>query len=169
MDDLELKKIIAEYLAKGISLAEIQKTLSREYGVVKTFLELRLIASELENVDWNKFNKDTESKAGNKTVENKKPEQDGKESPEEDEEEILEPDDVTSGPGKQTGKTAVQISPIARPGAVLSGSATFASGATAEWMIDMMGRVRLEKKNGEPTQEDIKDFGIEIQKALGSV
>ena len=66
-----------------------------------------------------------------------------------------------------TGKTTVEVSPIARPGAVASGSVKFGSGVTAEWMLDQYGRLGLDKPTGKPTEQDIKEFQIELQKALG--
>ena len=53
-----------------------------------------------------------------------------------------------------------------RPGAVASGSVKFASGVSAEWVIDQSGRLGLNNASGEPTEDDIKDFQKELQKAL---
>ena len=51
--DLEIKRFIAEQLASGISLSEIQKLVNEKFQTKLTFLDIRILASELENVDWN--------------------------------------------------------------------------------------------------------------------
>jgi hypothetical protein len=141
MDVNETKKIIAEKLNEGIGLSEIQKILADEHGVKMTFLELRLLASELENVQW------------------EKPEEPKDEEDETDEEEVVEPE-------VQTG-TVVEISRLARPGAMMHGSVKFGSGPTAEWILDSRGQLGLDKlTGGEPTEQDIQEFQQELQKAV---
>ena len=135
-DDLKAK--IAELLDKGESLAEIQKILDREYDEKMTFLDLRLIASEIESVDWTKGEEEDEPPADEK--------QDKKEEP-------------------STG-TVVEVSRVARPGVMMSGSVKFASGATADWVLDQMGRLGLENSVGEPTEDDIQEFQMELQRKV---
>ena len=151
----EVKKIVYENLQQGLSLSDIQKVL-HDKGEIITFLDLRLLASELENLDWKKL-------AGEKDTpppEAKKKEAAGKAAPEDEE-------DVISGDkGEWSGGTKIEISKITRPGVALSGSATFASGVKADWFVDQMGRMGLEKATGKPTPEDIKGFQEELQKQL---
>ena len=65
------------------------------------------------------------------------------------------------------GATVVEVSPIARPGMMFSGSVKFASGSSAEWYVDNMGRLGLENLVGEkPGQSDIEQFQIELDKAV---
>ena len=65
------------------------------------------------------------------------------------------------------GQTVVEISKLMRPGTALSGSVKFASGSTADWYIDQTGRLGLENLVGnQPTQEDIQQFQIELEKAV---
>jgi DNA-binding transcriptional MerR regulator len=161
MEEIEIKKIVAQKLSEGISLSDIQKQLSDEHDVKMTFLDLRLLASELENVDWESFNKEEETP-----------------------EETDELDEAVDSPGEDTmhedgdyqaadealdapsGGTVVELSKLARPGAVASGSVKFGSGASAEWILDQMGRLALSNASGEPTQDDIQEFQMELQKAL---
>ena len=64
------------------------------------------------------------------------------------------------------GATKVEISRLARPGAYIHGTVQFASGASAEWLIDQMGQLGLDKVNGEPTEEDFADFQKELKNLL---
>lgn len=137
----ELKKLIAKLLDEGNSLSEVQTILNKEYDEKMTFLDLRVLASELEDIDWTK---------------------------DEPSEEEGEDDASEDGAASDTeGKTVVEISRLQRPGVALSGSVKFASGATADWVLDQMGRLGLENSDGEPTPEDLKEFQEELQKAVG--
>jgi len=140
----EQKRIIGQMLNDGQSLSEVQKCLSREHGVGMTYLELRLLAAEVE-VDWDKH-------------EPEKPAEPAADTPTPDT--PLEPE-VMSG-------THITVHKVVRPGAAMSGEVTFASGATAEWYLDNFGRLGLNPTEGSerPTQDDIQDFQIELQRKL---
>jgi len=149
MITIEIKEFISDLLNQGISLSEIQKRLQNEKNEKITFLDLRILASELEGVDWAKQKADI---AAEKAKEKAKKEEEQKALAAED----LEGD----------GNTVVEMSKVTRPGALANGSVKFGSGATAEWMIDQMGRLALDKTAGEPTQEDIQAFQVELQKII---
>ena len=163
MDNNEIKKFIAEKVPQGYSLSKIQDML-KEQNVNITFMELRLLASEIESEVW----KETEAKAeaANKKEAPVAPEA---HDPLDQEETSLPEDGFPGGESDQTltGKTTVELSPIARPGAVASGTVKFGSGVTAEWMLDQYGRLGLDKPTGKPTEQDIKEFQVELQKVLG--
>ncbi|MBN1864497.1 MAG: hypothetical protein JW808_06315 [Victivallales bacterium] len=147
MEKEEIKKIVAGLLNNGETLNSILKILSSEHKVPMTFLELRLLASEMEEIDWTK----TEEP-------DPKPEKD-------------KGDDISSDgelADASAGKTVVEINRLARPGLAMHGSVKFASGASAGWILDQMGRFGFEKTKGSPTQEDIQDFQRELKKALGA-
>jgi len=139
MSEMEMKRFIAGQLNAGVSLNEIQKLIAEKFNKRMTFLDLRLLAAELEGVEWK-----------NQDPEPVKEEEPAKEKPVKD----------------IPGKTVVELSKLMRPGAVASGSVKFASGVTAEWVIDQSGRLGLNNASGEPTEDDIKDFQKELQKAL---
>ena len=137
MNKTEIKVLIKKMLEEKISLGDILKELQSKYSVNITFMELKMLASEIEDFDWSTLDKKIEKK------------EDKKESKED-----------TSG-------TIIEINKIARPDAMLHGSVKFISGVTAEWLLDSYGRLVLENKTGNPTPEDIEDFQIELQKQLG--
>ena len=145
MTEQECKKFVAEQLRQGVSLSDIQKLLADEHGFRITYLDLRLLAADLD-VDWEK-------------LEPEKPDV----PPEEDDLDLGEPEP----PAPATG-TRVTVSKLVRPGAAMSGEVDFASGARAEWFVDAMGRLGLQPKDGstQPTQDDIREFQIELQKQL---
>ena len=53
MDTQERNAIIAKLIADGMSLGDVQKTLESEHNIKMTYMELRLLSSELA-VDWSK-------------------------------------------------------------------------------------------------------------------
>ena len=68
--------------------------------------------------------------------------------------------------------TKIEVSKIARPGMMFSGSVTFANGATADWFLDNMGRLGLDNLQGEnPEEKDIRKFQyalqLELRKLMG--
>ena len=56
-----------------------------------------------------------------------------------------------------------------RPGAAVSGTVKFGSGASGEWYLDQFGRLGFipDEGSGKPDQQDIQEFQVEVQKALG--
>jgi hypothetical protein len=166
MRETDTKKIVATLLAEGLSLPEIQKKLSVEYSITMTFLDLRLMASELENVDWEALNpkekKDGEQQAGTTD----EPSEAGELSELQEEPACLESETKENSDNPARSSTSVEISKLARPGALASGSVRFGSGANADWMLDQLGRLTLSNSSGEPDETDIKEFQEELQKAI---
>jgi hypothetical protein len=143
--DAEIKKFMAEKINEGVALSEIQKLIDEKFGKKMTFLEVRIMASELENVNWEK----EDENAGYEEPEEIDPEE---------EEEIPEGD----------GTCVVEISKLVKPGAVAHGSVKFPSGASGDWILDQTGRLGLENSKGKPTPEDLQAFQEELQKAFRS-
>lgn len=144
----KIKALVTAELQKGTSLNDIQKLLTEQLQVKMTFLELRLLVSELEEV----LAQMAQQEAKEAEVEaEKKSEQDKK---------------TAEQPDAAAGATVVEVSKLARPGALASGKVKFASGAHAEWIFDQMGRLGLDKVEGKPTEDDLKAFQAELQKVL---
>ena len=181
MDKQEIKEYIAGRVTEGVSLSHIQDELKAK-GVKMTFMELRLIASEIESGVF---------KAGEKAAE-PAPEREPAPQAAAD---VPAEEEVPFGPGpgeeetaeaplpgpaapadaaddtaekKLRGKTTVTLSRIQRPGFMASGSVTFGSGASGEWVLDQMGRLGFEKMEGQPDQQDIQEFQMELRKAFGA-
>ena len=162
MDDMIVKRFVAQKLQEGIKLSDIQTLLADELQCRMTFLELRLLAAELEDVDWSQFD----------PKEKKVEEAPAKTAPAADETAAdaaapaADGTEETAAPAA-AGNTVVELSRLSRPGAMAHGTVTFASGVTAEWLIDEMGRLGLDKVSGQPTEQDIQDFQVELRKLFG--
>ena len=141
MDENTLKETVAKLLADGVKLNDIQKILKEEHSHSIPFMELRLLAADLE-VNWSKFDP-------------KKEEEDAEE----------EAPKATPTPVEQT---LVEISKIQRPGAIFSGSVTFLSGIKGTWFVDQNGGLglELEDESQQPTEEDQQAFKMALQEQL---
>ncbi len=148
MTNEERKEVVRKLLKEGRSLSEIQDFLRKEKGDSITYMELRLLLSEMPDA--------------------KLPE---KELPRV----ILPAPDApvkgaTAGKGKDAagGKLSISVDQMPATGAMLSGFARFSSGAKAHWFLDNMGRLGLEPELGssKPTQADMKEFSAELKRML---
>lgn len=140
-NDTEIKKFIAAEINNGVGLSKIQDMIAEKFNVKYTFLEMRMLAAELEDVNWQKLDPATPDK------------------PEEE---------AAPKPAAGDGVTHVTKSSLARPGALASGEVVFASGAKADWILDRAGRLGLDNVVGEPTEEDYKGFQEELRKLFES-
>ena len=147
--DNEIKKFMAQKIKEDVSLSEIQKLIEEKFKKRMTFLDVRLMASTLDSIDW-------DEEAAKETAA-EKAEKEAAES----EKELEESDTANEVSG---GKCIVELSKLVKPGAVAHGSVKFPSGASGSWILDQMGRLGMEKAEGEPTEDDLKAFQMELQK-----
>ena len=161
----QVKVFMAEKLAAGITLSEIQSLVNVEFKLSMTYMDIRILASELE-IDWQKLSAEKQSSAPEREsapAPESAPEADS--TPQETAEAIPENDAM---PDLST--TTVEVSKLARPGMMFSGSATFANGSTADWYLDNMGRLGVDNLQGDkPSQEDIEKFQIVLQNELRKI
>ena len=173
----EIKAFIADRTREGHNLSKIQDMLA-EQGVKMTFMELRLIASEIETSFWQKAEPQPEP-----APEAEKPAQDAAPAdeadgfpPDEPGAEQLPPDDAAptnetpaaDGEAKPRGRTTVTIDQLARPGFLATGGVSFGSGASGNWCLDQMGRLMFEKLEGKPDRQDLQEFQLELQRMFAN-
>jgi len=172
----EIKQFIADRTREGNNLSRIQDMLA-EQGVKMTFMELRLIASEIETSFWQKSEPAPEpapeEKAPAAPADAAQAEEDGfpgeeaagQVPPQEPEQEA-----PAGGAGEAAprGRTSVTVDQLQRPGFLATGTVTFGSGASGNWCLDQMGRVMFEKLNGKPDRIDIQEFQMELQRVFAN-
>jgi hypothetical protein len=139
MTNDERKPIVRQLLKEGRSLSEIQDHLRTERNDSITYMELRLLLSEMPDA---------------KLPEKELPKQPAIQT-------------VTTET-KTASKLSISVDQTPAPGAMLSGYARFASGAKAHWFLDEMGRLGVEPELGssKPTQKDMQEFTAELKKLL---
>ena len=145
MDEKEIKQIVGANLQKGKTLNEIHKILADEHSVKITFMELRLLSAELEDMDWSVFDPK-------------------KEEPEESDDDL----DAQEVSGELEEGTKIELHKVQRPGAMMSGSVVFLSGIKGEWYVDQFGALglNLDDESQQPTEEDMEDFQMTLRRKL---
>ena len=172
----EIKQFIADRTREGNNLSRIQDMLA-EQGVKMTFMELHLIASEIETSFWQKSEPAPEpapeEKAPAAPADAAPADEDG--FPGEDAAGRVPPSDPAqeapagdAGEAAPRGRTSVTVDQLQRPGFLATGSVTFGSGASGNWCLDQMGRVMFEKLNGKPDRIDIQEFQMELQRVFAN-
>ena len=179
----ERDAFIMECLDGGMSLSEVQNQLAERFDLHLTYMELRMLTADLQ-VNWSK--QDAKAEAAKPKI---KPAPAASATPgsasampEESSEAYGAPDgypgDEEAPESKPApaatdnalrGSTTVEVSKLVRPGAAVSGTVKFGSGASGEWYLDQFGRLGFipDEGSGQPDQQDIQEFQVEVQKALG--
>jgi hypothetical protein len=135
----ERKQVVKELLGQGQTLSQIQDHLRKEKNDSITYMELRLLLSEMPDA--------------------KLPEKERPKAP------VLPPEKTEA---KVAGKLSISVDQTPAPGAMLSGYARFSSGAKAHWFLDEAGRLGLEPElgSGKATQADMQEFSTELRRML---
>ena len=148
----EQKQILAQKLASGAGVSEIQKIINHDFKIPMTYMETRFLIDDLdlEIVDP----KANQPEAAPASLEDGLSEDD------------FPADDFPLG----DGSVQVEVDRIKRPGAALSGTVTFSDGEKAQWYVDPYGRLGLDTdtQGYRPSPEDIQAFQIELQNQIGA-
>lgn len=156
----EQKQQVAAWVGQGLGLAEVQRRLESEFGLRPTFMEVRFLVDDL---DLNLADPTPAEPAKPAEPEAAAANHDAPEPADAE----LEEDGFTPPPGG--GSARVEIDPVQRPGALVSGSVTFSDGETMGWQLDQMGRLGLlpgVTEGYRPSEADIAAFQVELQSAL---
>lgn len=147
----EQKGKVREWIASGSKLSEIQERLSKEYDLHLLYMDVRLLVDDLQITP-------------RETVEPEpvKPADPAPESGMEPDE-PLGSDPLPTDPlaaAAAGGKATVTVDQITKPGAMVSGSATFGDGKTAGWYLDQYGRFGLvpPEPGYRPSEADLAKF-----------
>ena len=153
------KETVKKWVAEGKGVSEIQRLLSSEFGIDMMYIDVRFLIDDIgaqipssgENVA------DSAQEASPVDAE-------GPQSGSAGENEAQ-----AENPGESSGGVRVTVSPIQRPGAVMSGDVVFSDGGMAEWVLDNSGRLGLNPSTPgyTPPQSDLPEFQQKLREALG--
>lgn len=154
LDDTQRKKV-AEWIAAGLKLSEIQNRLAAELGVRMTYMDVRFLVDDLKLTP-----KDTEPPRPPAPV--IPPEGAKREQP------ARSPLDQKSTGAPAAGGVSVSVDQLAKPGAVVSGKVTFSDGQSADWYIDQTGRLGLvpQQAGYRPPASDMQQFQAALESEL---
>lgn len=148
------QKTVAEWVAGGMKLAEVQTRIASEFGLQLTYMEVRFLVDDL--------------KLRLKDPETPKPvalpATDAPVAP------VAVPETPASL-ADAVGQVALSVDKIARPGTMVSGSVTFSDGANADWYLDQTGRLGVVPKvqGYKPTQEDVLQFQAALEREMSKM
>ncbi|HLX72836.1 MAG TPA: hypothetical protein VKV04_24700 [Verrucomicrobiae bacterium] len=162
LDDAQRKKV-AEWIAAGLKLSEIQNRLASDLGVRMTYMDVRLLVDDL--------------KLTPKDVEQPKPAAvlpaagkggAAKAAPDAG---AARPLEEKTGRAPGAGGVSVSVDQLTRPGAVVSGKVTFSDGNSANWYIDQTGRLGVvpEQQGYRPPQADMQQFQAALEVELSKL
>lgn len=145
----EQKATVQSWADDGAGLSDIQKRLSNEMDIRVTYMELRFLLDDLG--------------VSLKETPTPEPWEEKAPSPESELLSGADGNDVPTGDGVR-----ISISSVQRPGALISGVATFAGGQQVEWWLDQMGQLGMNPKDEDfrPSQEQMMSFQRELQKTV---
>ena len=151
----EQKAHVAQWVAEGASLSEVQKRLRSEFNISLTYMDTRFLVDDL-----NLTVKDAPQKPSINA------DLGGKAAP-----------TPASAPAAGTlgeapaGGVSVTVDKIVRPGSLVSGSVSFSDGQTADWTLDQAGRLGLipKVKGYQPKPADVQEFQYSLQDELAKL
>src|SRR5215472_12607917 len=121
LDESQRRKV-ADWIAQGLKLSEIQNRLQSELGLKLTYMEVRLLVDDL--------------KLTPKDVEPLKPPQSPLAAPGAPSGKASAAPSKGEPPAAKPGGVSVSVDELTRPGALVSGKVTFSDGNKAEWHLD---------------------------------
>ncbi len=164
------KRAVQSWVEAGLGLSEIQKKLTSEFGFTLTYMEVRLLILDLGlTVKDRRPTHSVLTSPPNVTAAEGQSASASEESAWEPEEESEGEDDLGKGTSFASA-VKVQLSRLARPGALVSGTVTFRDGVRAEWWLDQFGRLGLDpgSRNYRPSPQDLQEFQSELRRVLQS-
>lgn len=154
LNDSQMKEV-AKWFAAGERLSDIQRRIAEEFGVELTYLDVRLLVSDLPPPE-----EKPEPPA-------EKPAEDASAPAADDADEA---DELPEEPQQTAGGVSVTMSPIAIPGTIAAGSVTFSDGKSGQWYLDETGRLGLADLPAgyRPPPSDGADFQRQVVSLLRS-
>lgn len=159
----EQKSAVAKWFEAGASVAEIQKRISEDFGIDMTYLDVRLMVSDLPQPTEPEIQEERGEPEDSVISDNPNNQDDLNAS--ENSGDTMVPDHPET-PGN--GELSVSVDPLAPPGAIACGSMVFSDGTSGKWMLDQMGRLGLSglPDGYRPSPEDGAQFQPKLLAAL---
>lgn len=153
------KETVKKWVAEGKGVSEIQRLLSSEFGIDMMYIDVRFLIDDIGAQMPSSGENAADSAQEASPVDAEGP-QSGSAG---------ENEAQAENPGESSGGVRVTVSPIQRPGAVMSGDVVFSDGGMAEWVLDNSGRLGLNPSTPgyTPPQSDLPEFQQKLREALG--
>lgn len=151
----EQKSKVAQWIAEGMKLSEIQSRLGSELDIRLTYMEARMLVDDLKLLPRDPV---PEEKPVPAEVPAAPPATTAGD---------LTPEAGTPAPAP-TGGVTVAVDTLMRPGAMVSGSVTFSDGQKVAWYLDNMGQLGMVPPfpGYKPAPTDIPQFQMLLDREL---
>ena len=158
----EQKKEVGAWLREGLKLSEIQKRIETRFGLNPTYMEVKLLVSDIDILP-----KDQPEVLPTKTV-GEAPAAPGAAGRPGTGPATKAPAADALPAQAPTAGVSVKLDQITKPGAMASGSVTFSDGVSATWFLDQYGRLGLAgpQKGYQPPAADVQEFQIALENEL---
>jgi hypothetical protein len=155
----EQKHAVAAWIEEGAKPADVQARLEKEFGIRVTYMEVRFLIDDLKVMP-------KDPPPPEPVAPPAPPEEAAAAAPAEPQPEASLLGDEAPLPA--SGNVAVKVDGITRPGAMVSGRATFSDGKTSEWYLDQYGRLGMvpSEPGYRPPQQDLMEFQAALEKEL---
>ena len=157
LDDNQ-RQAVAQWIAAGAKLSEIQNRLAAEFSLKLTYMEARFLVDDLKLTPKDpEPPKVVEPPAAAKPLTTTPVPAD----------EAIAADEILP----PASKVSVTVDQIMRPGSIISGKVTFSDAQTADWYLDQTGRLGLvPKQQGyKPSAADVQDFQLALQREVAKL
>jgi len=148
------QKTVAEWIAAGAKLSEVQSRLAVELGLRLTYMEVRFLVDDLK----------LRLKDPEPTKPSTLPPIPGP---------LVAPEagPAPAAPVAAGGQVSVTVDQLTRPGAMVSGGVTFSDGMGAEWYLDQTGRLGLVAKQPgyKPSPGDVQQFQAALEREMAKL
>lgn len=150
------QKTVAEWIAAGAKLAEVQSRLASEFDLTLTYMEVRFLVDDLKL----RLKDPEPPKVAAPPPAPPPPPSANPAAPE------AIPASAAAG-----GQVVVTVDQIAKPGTMVSGGVTFSDGMTADWYLDQTGRLGLVAKQPgyKPSPTDIPQFQAALEREMSKL
>lgn len=147
------KEAVRKWVGEGRGVSEIQKLISSEFGTDMLYMDVRFLIDDI----------------GAEIPATAEPPAPDARQPLQSEDSSDAADSAGAQASDSSGGVRVSVSPIQRPGTVMSGDVVFSDGGRAEWVLDNAGRLGLnpETEGYSPPQQDLPEFQMKLREALG--
>jgi hypothetical protein len=151
LDEAQRQRVSA-WIIEGAKLSEIQNRLLSEFGKKLTYMEVRFLVDDLKLTP-----KDPEPPKV-----------------------VAPPADAAKAAAEKTpsptdaplpGGVSVSVDQLTKPGATISGKATFSDGQIADWYLDQTGRLGVVPKQAgyKPSAADVQNFQTALQQEIAKL
>jgi hypothetical protein len=154
----EQKQAVAAWIEEGAKPADVQARLEKDFEIRMTYMEVRFLIDDLKVMP----------KDPPPPPQPPAPQEPEAAAPAAADDADVSPLEDSNLIPSGTGKVAVKVDDITRPGAMVSGRCTFSDGKTSEWYLDQYGRLGMipSEPGYRPPQADVAEFQAVLEKEL---